>query len=99
MGLYGVLFSPWYVVIFFGALLLLASAVLSWTLNREWTRWIPIAGNVLLASYFLPAIVVVVRRGGFAQPTKMITRMGVVALVVISLLVALSNKFDSRPIK
>ena len=94
-GLYGVPFSRWYVVILIGSLVLLAGALFWWTSKSEWTRWMPIIGSALLASYFVPAIIEVLRDGGFAQPMKLLVRVGVVVLVVASLLVAVGNKLQT----
>lgn len=95
-GLYGVPFSPWYVVIFVGSLVLLAGAVFWCVSTSEWTRWMPIIGSVLLSMYFVPAIIAVLRDGGFTQPTKLLIRVGVVALVIASLLVSIANRTHFR---
>jgi hypothetical protein len=86
-GLYGAPFSPWYVVIFIGALILLLGAILWWASSSEWTRWFPIIGNVLLASYFVPACIALVRRGRIDLIRELI-----VALVLLSLAVAIKER-------
>lgn len=57
LGLYGAPFSLWHVVIFAGALVLMGAAVLSWTATRRWTLWVPVIGSVMLAAYFVPALI------------------------------------------
>lgn len=72
-GIYGVPFSRWYIVIFAGAAILLAGAIMWWVSNRQWTRWLPVVGSALLATYFVPAGIVLVRKG----------RMDVIRTVII----------------
>jgi hypothetical protein len=86
-GLYGIPFSRWYVVIFTGAVVLLIGAILWWTSNREWTRWFPIIGSILLSSYFVPAGIVLIRQGRLD-----LIRLLIVALVLASLIVAVKER-------
>jgi hypothetical protein len=86
-GLYGVPFSRWYVVVFIGGVVLLIGAVLWWTTRTEWTRWLPISGSLLLAAYFIPAFVTLVRRGS-VEPLPML----LVGLIIASLVAAIMTK-------
>lgn len=86
-GLYGIPFSRWYVVIFAGAVLLLLGGILWWTSSSEWARWLPIAGNLCLAAYFVPAGIVLLRQGRLD-----IIRVLIVALVLISLAVSVKER-------
>jgi hypothetical protein len=86
-GLYGLPFSPWYAVIFVGATLLLIGAILRWASSSEWTRWLPIVGSVCLAAYFVPAVVVLIRQGRLG-----LSRVLIVALVLVSLVVAVKER-------
>ena len=61
-GMYGLPFSWWYVVVAVGSLILILGAILVWASGRAWTEWIPLVGSALLASYFIPAIIVTLRR-------------------------------------
>ena len=86
-GLYGVPFSRWYVGLFVGGLVLLIGAILWWTSSREWTRWFPIIGSVLLGSYFVPAFITLVRQGQVD-----LTRVMIVTLVLASLVVSVKER-------
>jgi hypothetical protein len=86
-GLYGIPFSPWFVVIFIGALVLLIGAILWWASSIEWTRWFPIIGSVLLGSYFIPAGIVLIRQGRMD-----LTRVVIVTLVLVCLVVAIKER-------
>jgi hypothetical protein len=86
-GLYGMPFSRWYIVIFIGAVVLFVGAILWWASNREWTRWFPIIGSVLLSSYFVPAGIVLIRQGRFD-----LIRLLIVTLVLVSLIVAVKER-------
>ena len=86
-GLYGMPFSPWYAVIFVGAVLLLIGAILWWASIREWTRWFPILGNVCLAAYFVPAVIVLIRQGRLD-----LIRVLIVTLVLASLAVSVKER-------
>ncbi len=83
-GLYGVPFSLWYIVIFVGAVLMLIGVLLWWASTSQWTRWFPVAGSFLLAAYFVPAFIVVLREGGAD-----LVRVGIVALVIGSFVIAI----------
>lgn len=56
-GLYGVPFSPWFAVVFAGGVILGSGAILQRSLRQRWTLWLPIFGSVMLATYFIPALV------------------------------------------
>jgi hypothetical protein len=86
-GLYGVPFSRWYVWIFVGAAILLAGAILWWVSSKEWTRWLPIVGSTLLATYFVPAGVVLIRQGRIDA-----IRVVIVLLVLLCLAVAVKER-------
>jgi hypothetical protein len=89
-GLYGLPFSVWYVVIFIGAMILFLGAALWWSSRSEWTRWLPIIGSALLASYFIPAIIVLARQGRID-----IVRAFIFALVLTSLVVSIKERHIS----
>lgn len=94
-GLYAVPFSPWYIVVCIGAVMLLAGAVLSWVSMSTWTQWLPVVGSLLLASYFVPAAVDMLRsysRSEVAGGAQLATRLAVVALVLASLTAAIINR-------
>lgn len=86
-GLYGLPFSPWYAVIFIGAVVLLVGAILWWASSSEWTRWFPIIGSALLGSYFIPAGIVLLRQGRID-----LIRVAIVTLVLVSLVVAVKER-------
>lgn len=86
-GLYGLAFSPWYAVIFVGAMLLLIGAILWWASTSEWTRWLPILGSVCLAAYWVPAVVVLVREGRLD-----LIRVLIVTLILVSLVAAVRER-------
>jgi len=86
-GLYGVPFSRWYILIFVGAVALFAGAILWWASSKEWTRWLPIIGSALLATYFVPAGVLLVRQGRID-----LIRVVIVALVLACLAVAVKER-------
>lgn len=90
-GLYGLPFSLWYAVIFVGAVLLLIGAVLWWASSSEWTRWLPIAGSICLAAYFVPAVLVLIRQGRLD-----LIRVLIVALILVSLVVAVKKRHVTR---
>jgi hypothetical protein len=83
-GLYGLPFSRWYVVLLIGGLVLLIGAILWWTSSSEWTRWFPIIGSVLLASYFVPGFIMLVRQGRVD-----LVQVLILVLVVASLVAAI----------
>jgi hypothetical protein len=91
-GLYGAPFSPWCAVVFIGALVLLLGAILWWASSSKWARWFPIIGNVLLASYFFTAFIVLVRQGRMD-----LIRVLIVALVLLSLAVSVKERASGRP--
>jgi hypothetical protein len=86
-GLYGIPFSRWYVVIFIGAVVLLIGAILWWASSSEWTRWFPLIGSVLLAAYFIPAGIVLIRQGRIDM-----IRVIIVTLVLVCLVVAIKER-------
>lgn len=87
-GAYGVPFSPWYVVLFVGAIILLVGAALWWMSTSEWTRWVPIIGSLLLAMYFIPAFITLAR-----QHNLDLIRVALVGLVTTSLVVAIAARY------
>lgn len=86
-GLYGLPFSPWYAVLFVGAVLLLIGAILWWASSSEWARWLPIAGSACLAAYFVPAVIGLIRQGRLD-----LIRALIVTLVLVSLVVAVKER-------
>jgi hypothetical protein len=62
-GLYGIPFSNWYAVMFLGSALLLVGTLLRWTSFVFWARWLCLAGCTALASYFVPATVLLIQEG------------------------------------
>ncbi len=86
-GLYGVPFSTWYAMIFIGAVLLLMGAILWWTSKSEWTRWLPIAGSLCLAAYFVPAVIVLIY-----QHRLDFIRVLIVVLILTCLTVAIKER-------
>lgn len=60
-GLYGIPFSNWYWVIFFGSGALLVGTILRWTSFVVPALWLCLVGAVVLASYFLTATAVLIR--------------------------------------
>ena len=96
IGMYGAPFSWWYAAVAVGSVILILGAILAWTSGRAWTEWVPLAGSVVLAAYFIPAIIVTFYRyaqGHAPGGTELAVRVAVVLLVLVSLGVAASNKF------
>lgn len=104
-GLYAVPFSPWYVVVCIGAVMLLAAAVLSWVSMSLWSQWVPVIGSLLLASYFVPATVGMLRsylRSEVTGGTQLGIRLAAVGLVLASLVSAIVSKvghIGNRPLR
>ncbi len=93
LGLYDVPVSIWFVVVFIGSATLLVGAVLWWTSTRAWAQWLPLLGSLLLASYFVPASVEILRsysRSEVAGGTQLAVRLTTVALILASLIAAIS---------
>jgi hypothetical protein len=98
-GMYGTPFSWWYAAVAAGSLILILGAILVWASGRAWTEWVPLVGSVVLAAYFVPAIIVTLRRYAQGQApggTELAIRVVVVLLVLLSLGVAASNKLHLR---
>jgi hypothetical protein len=94
LGMYGMPFSWWYASIFIGSLILILGAILFWASGRPWTEYMPLVGSIVLAAYFIPAIIITLR--GYAQgrvPGGMglSIHVAVVLLVIVSLAVAARN--------
>ena len=53
LGMYGLKFSVWIVVVFLGALLLGAGAFIEWALRREWTLSLLIVGSSAMTVYWM----------------------------------------------
>ena len=53
LGMYGLKFSVWIVLIFLGALLLGAGAFMQWGLPRKWTLSLLIVGSSAMAAYWI----------------------------------------------
>jgi hypothetical protein len=95
MGMYGTPFSWWYAAVAGGALILILGAILRWASGQPWTEWVPLVGSVVLAAYFIPAIIVTLNRSVQEQApggSALAVRVVVVILVLASLAVAASNK-------
>lgn len=93
-GLYGVPFSLWYGVVFLGGVVLGSGVVLHWFVRRKWTQWLPMLGSVMLAAYFVPALLFSWREffSFFTAPTSdRILAVATVILTIASLLVAVHN--------
>jgi hypothetical protein len=93
-GMYGEPFSWWYAAVFIGSLILTCGAILAWVSGKPWTKWVPLVGSIVLATYFVPAIVVTFRRyarGEVPGSVELGTRVAVVLLVIASLAVAASH--------
>jgi hypothetical protein len=98
-GMYGTPFSWWYAVVAVGALTLILGAVLVWASGRAWTEWVPLIGSVVLASYFIPATIVIIHRyvqGQAPGGAELAIRLFLVLLVLLSLGTAASDKFHLR---
>jgi hypothetical protein len=54
-GIYGVPFSPWYLVVFLGGVILGVGAIIQQFSKQPWTTWLPVLGGGMLGSYFFPA--------------------------------------------
>jgi hypothetical protein len=94
LGIYGMPFSWWYASIFIGSLILILGAILVWASGRPWTDWVPLVGSIVLAAYFIPAIIVTLRRYAQGQApggVGLAVRVAVVLLVIASLAVASRN--------
>ena len=97
-GLYGVPFSRWYAEVFVSALILMIGAVCWWTSKRQWAAWVPLIGSALLAAYFIPAGISLVRQcmaGHGPGPTVLMTRIGAILLVLASLVISVVNRIQS----
>jgi hypothetical protein len=97
-GLYGVPFSRWYAEVFVSGLILVIGAVCWWTSNRQWAAWVPLIGSALLAAYFLPAGISLVRQcmaGHGPGLAELSTRIGAILLVLTSLVISVSNRLQS----
>ena len=93
-GMYGMPFSWWYAAVFVGSLILILGAILVWVSGRPWTEWVPLVGSVVLAAYFIPAIIVTLRRYAQGQAPGSVglaIRVAVVLLVIVSLAAAARN--------
>ncbi len=95
MGIYGTPFSWWYAAVAGGSLILILGAILHWASGQPWTEWVPLVGSIVLAAYFIPAIIVTLNRYAQGQApggTALAVRIMVVILVLASFAVAASNK-------
>jgi hypothetical protein len=91
-GLYGAPFSWWYPVMLPGSLSLFAGALLTWFPFREWSKWLALFGSLLLAAFFVPAMIETLRayfRAEVVGGSQLASRVLVVGLVVASALVSL----------
>ena len=53
LGIWGLAFSVWHIVVFSGAILLGAGAFMQWTLPRRWTLGLLIIGSCAMAAYWM----------------------------------------------
>jgi hypothetical protein len=99
MGMYDAPFCWWYPVMLIGSLSLLVGAVLSWFSLRGWVQWLPLLGSVVLAAYFVPAIIETMRayfKGEVVGGTQLLVRLIPVAFVLVSLAVSVTGKLQIR---
>jgi hypothetical protein len=95
MGMYGAPFSWWYPVMTLGSLSLFAGAFLTWFSSREWSEWLPLFGSLVLAAFFVPAMIEALHayfRAEVVDGSQLASRLLVVGLVVASVLVSLLGK-------
>jgi hypothetical protein len=95
--MYGVPFSWWYAAIALGGITLLIGAICVWFTAQPWAGWIPFIGSLILAGYFVPAILVTVYRcirGEAPVGIELVIRVAVVALIVFCVTVAANGKFQ-----
>jgi hypothetical protein len=96
MGMYGAPFSWWYPVMALGSLSLLVGTFVS---ARGWTQWLPLFGSVVLAAYFIPAIIETLQayfKGEVVGGPQLFGRLFSVVLVLASLVVSITSKLQSR---
>lgn len=99
-GLYAVPFSPWYILVCIGSVILIIGAFLSRTPTGSWTLWLPIIGSLLLASYFVPATVDMLRsysRSEIVGGIPVVVRLACVGLVLASLAASVMNGLGHLP--
>jgi hypothetical protein len=96
IGMYGVPFSRWYAAIALGGGILILGAICVWITAQPWAAWIPLVGSLILAGYFVPAMVVTAYRcirGEAPVGIELVIRVVVVALILFCVSVAANNKF------
>ena len=96
-GMYGVPFSRWYAEVFFAGLVLIVGAICWWSSARNWASWVPLVGSVLLAAYFIPVGISLLRQcvtGHGPGAAELAMRVGAIVLVLVSLALSVSNKFQ-----
>ena len=90
-------FSYWYMDLLFGAIILGIGAILRWTRWRQQTSWLPVLGSAMVATYYVGASVVTLRRYLAGKILASVPQLAIallpVLLVLILLTVALFEKF------
>ena len=86
----------WYVDLLLGAIILGLGAILRWTRWQARTRWLPVVGTAMVATYYLGASVVTLRRYFAGRIHATAPQVGFalvpVLLVVVLFTVALFEK-------
>jgi ABC-type Mn2+/Zn2+ transport system permease subunit len=81
----------------FGAIILGIGAILRWTRWRQQTSWLPVLGSAMVATYYVGASVVTLRRYLAGKILASVPQLAIallpVLLVLILLTVALFEKF------
>jgi uncharacterized membrane protein len=94
IGMYGVPFSWWYAAIALGGIVLILGAICVWATTQAWAEWVSFVGSLILAAYFVPAIIVTAYRCIMGQTPvgiELLIRVIVVALVVFCFNVAVNK--------
>jgi len=89
--------SYWYMDLLVGAIILGIGAVLRWTRWQKRTNWLPVLGSGMVATYYVGASVVTLRRYLAGKILASVPQLGFallpVLLVLVLLTVALFEKF------
>ncbi len=89
--------SYWYMDLLVGAIILGMGAVFRWTRWHERTTWLPVLGSAMVATYYVGASVVTLRRYLAGKIPASMPQLGIallpVLLVLVLFTVALFEKF------
>jgi hypothetical protein len=89
--------SYWYMDLLLGAVILGVGAILRWTRLQRQTSWLPVLGSAMVATYYVGASVVTLRRYLAGKILASIPQLGLallpVLLVLVLLTVTLFEKF------